>query len=79
MMANLEKLRRMWGRMVLRGATDNDLHQIVTLAQDMELSRVCEVFRAIEEIGAVRLPPQVIDVLRLVREELESKAHRVKV
>ncbi len=68
----------MWGRMALRGATDNELHQLIILAQDMELARVCEVFQTIEDIGAERLPPQVLDVLRLVKEELETKAHRPK-
>jgi len=78
MSENIEKLRHMWARMVTLGASDNDLHQLITLAQDMELARVCAVLQSILEIGAGRLPPQVLDLLRLVMEELETKSHRPK-
>jgi hypothetical protein len=75
--ANVEKLRHMWGRFVCLGASDNDLHQLVTLAQDMELARVCEVLKTVQELGAnSSMPPQVLTVIRLIREELELKAHR---
>ena len=75
-MLDHEKLRHMWARMVLLGASDNDLHQFVTLAQDMELTRVCTLLRTLQELGVGRLPPQVIDVLRLITEELQAKGHR---
>ena len=74
---NFEKLRYVWGRLRALGVPDSDLHEIVGIAQDLEVSRVCTVLRMLQETGAKRLPPEVVDIIRLIEAEFAAKGHRV--
>lgn len=64
-------------RMLTLGVPDGDFDQLVRVAQDIELASVCQLFHYIHDIGHGRLPPQVLDLLRILRETLQSRAHRL--
>lgn len=74
--ANAEKLHRIWGHLESLGASDQELHQLVMLAQDIEINRVAFLLETVIAMGAKRLPPEVIGILRVLKDELESKTHR---
>jgi hypothetical protein len=70
----LEKLRQLWGRFVTMGATDNDLHQIVTVSQDMECNRIVTILD--EMLASPRLRGSHAGVIRVLRDHLAKKEHR---
>lgn len=71
---NVEKLRHMWGFFVGLGASDNDLHQLITLAQDMELSRIVSVLEQL--IADHRLSNSTRSLLTIIASQLSTKQHR---
>jgi len=66
------KLQRLWRRFIAMGASDNDLHELVTLAQDMECDRIA----ALLEQVATKVDPRSASLLRATRDMLRIREHR---
>lgn len=74
-MSLIPELQRLWQRFVTMGASDNDIHQLIEVAQDMECGRIALVLRSVAD--RVRATdPRAASLLDASAEHFELKQHR---
>lgn len=72
---HVSKLRQLWRRFLTLGVSNNDLHELITLAQDMECDRIASLLGTLAD----RVDPHSASLLRATRDMLQTREHRPSV
>jgi len=68
----MARLQLLWQYFSAMGARDEHLHELVTLAQDMECDRIATL---LDEMVA-KVDPRTASLLSGIRDTLRSRGHR---
>lgn len=69
---HMARLQLLWEYFLAVGATDQYLHELVTLAQDMECDRIASL---LDEMVA-KVDPRTASLLGALRDTLRTRGHR---